>query len=267
MPETNGNDDHAVFEQDATVKSWDSDYYHPIAERYYDRAIKMMLRLMDVRPGAEVLDAGCGPGVHSIRVARAGFRVRAIDISQTMLSEAKDRVAAAGLSAVVAFQQENLTRLTLPDASYKYVFSWGVIIHIHDVERALDELARIVVPGGRLGLYVTNRKAWDHKLESLARLLLRKPVGRESLSLGNGVWYEMHGEKLWVWQFDIPELQRQLERRGFRVTHRMTGEFSELQRRVAEPLRRILLRLNNLCFRLKAPASAAVTNILIFQKN
>jgi ubiquinone/menaquinone biosynthesis C-methylase UbiE len=267
MPETNGNDDHAVFEQHATVKSWDSDYYHPIAERYYDRAIKMMLRLMNVGPGAEVLDAGCGPGVHSIRVARAGFRVRAIDISQTMLNEAKARVAEAGLSAAVEFQQENLTRLTLPDASYKYVFSWGVIIHIHDVEKALDELARIVAPGGRLGLYVTNRKAWDHKLESLARLLLRKPVGRESLSLGNGVWYDMHGEKLWVWQFDIPELQRQLERRGFRVTHRMIGEFSELQRRVGEPLRRILLRLNNLCFRLNVPASAAVTNILIFQKN
>ena len=267
MPETHGNDDHTVFDLHATVKAWDSDYYHPIAERYYDRAIELMLRLMSVGPGADVLDAGCGPGVHSIRVARAGFRVRAIDISQTMLREAKARAAAAGLSTAVEFQEEDLTRLTLPDASFKYVFSWGVIIHIHDVEKALDELARIVAPGGRLALYVTNRKAWDHKIESLARLLLRKRVRRESFSLGNGVWYDMHGEKLWVWQFDIPELQLQLERRGFRVTDRVIGEFSELQRRVAGPLRRVLLHLNNICFRLNAPASAGVTNMLIFQKN
>jgi 2-polyprenyl-3-methyl-5-hydroxy-6-metoxy-1,4-benzoquinol methylase len=49
----------------------------------------MMLRLMGVEPGARVLDAGCSHGVHSVRVARAGFRVCAIDNSQTMLREAQ----------------------------------------------------------------------------------------------------------------------------------------------------------------------------------
>ena len=44
----------------------------------------MVLRLMGVEPGARVLDAGCSHGVHSVRVARAGFRVCAIDNSQTM---------------------------------------------------------------------------------------------------------------------------------------------------------------------------------------
>jgi 2-polyprenyl-3-methyl-5-hydroxy-6-metoxy-1,4-benzoquinol methylase len=258
----------AVFEQRATIESWDRDYYNPIAERYYDRAIPTMLRLMGVEPGARVLDAGCGPGVHSGRVARAGCRVCAVDISQTMLKEAQTRIAAAGLASAVEFRQEDLTRLTFPDASFRYVFSWGVIIHIHDVEKALDELARVIGPGGKLALYVTNSKSWDQKLESLLRFLLRKPrVGQESLRLGNGIWYEMHGQKLWVWQFDIRELERQLETRGLHATHRVIGEFSEIQRRVGGPLRRILLRLNNLCYRLKLPPGPAVTNLLVFRKH
>src|ERR1700719_3000530 len=92
-----------IFEQRSTLDSWDLDYYHPIAERYYDRAIRSMLGLMGAEPGARVLDAGCGPGVHSVRAARFGCRVCAIDISQTMLEEAKARVHAAGLDSVVEF--------------------------------------------------------------------------------------------------------------------------------------------------------------------
>jgi len=258
----------AVFEQRATVESWDSDYYHPIAERYYDRAISTMLRLMGVEPGARVLDAGCGPGVHSVRVARAGCQVCAVDISQTMLQEARLRIAAAGLAPAVEFRQEDLTRLTLPDASFRYVFSWGVIIHIHDVEKCLDELARVIEPGGKLALYVTNSKSWDQKLEWLLRFLLRKPLaGREFSRLGNGIWCEMHGQELWVRQFDIRELERQLEIRGLHLTHRVIGEFSEIQRRVGGPLRRMLLRLNNLCYRLKLPPGPAVANLLVFRKH
>lgn len=259
--------ERAVFEERATVQSWDRDYYSPIAESYYDTAIAKMLRLMGVAPGAIVLDAGCGPGVHSMRVARTGCRVCAVDISQAMLKEAQLRVSAAGLSTAIEFRQEDLTRLTFRDGSFRYVFSWGVIIHIHDVDKALDELARVLEPGGTLALYVTNNRCWDQKLESFVRFLLRKPIAsRESLRLGQGTWYQMHGQKLWVWQFDIRELERQLDTRGLDLIHRAIGEFSEIQRRVGGPLRWTLLRLNNLCARLNLPPGPAVANLLVFRK-
>jgi hypothetical protein len=76
----------------------------------------------------------------------------------------------------------------------------------------------------------------------------------------------MHGQKIWVWQFHIRELQRALEARGLHLTDRIIGEFSEIQRRVKGPLRRMLLRLNNLCYRLKLPPGPAVANLLVFQK-
>ena len=49
--------------------------------------------------------------------------------------------------------------------------------------------------------------------------------------------------------FDIKELERHMEIRGLHLIHRSIGEFSEIQRRVGGPLRRLLLRLNNFCYR------------------
>jgi ubiquinone/menaquinone biosynthesis C-methylase UbiE len=260
--------ERAVFEQRSTIESWDRDYYHPIAECYYDQAILAMLRIMEVEGNAQVLDAGCGPGVHAIRVARAGNRVCAVDFSETMLQEAQLRVTAAGLTSSVEFREEDLTHLTFPDNSFRYVFSWGVIIHIRDVKKALRELARVIEPGGKLAIYITNRESWDQKLEWLLRLLLHKPVvGRESHQLGNGIWYTMNGQKLWVWQFDIPELEQYLETCGLQTVQRVIGEFTEIQRRVAGPVRRMLLRWNNLCYRFRFPPALAATNLLVFRKN
>jgi len=72
---------------------------------------------------------GCGPSVYSVRVASAGYRVFAVNISQTMLRETRERIGAAGLASAVEFCQEHLTRLTFPGALCPYVFSWGVVIH------------------------------------------------------------------------------------------------------------------------------------------
>ncbi|MGH7214721.1 MAG: class I SAM-dependent methyltransferase, partial [Tepidisphaeraceae bacterium] len=58
-----------------------------------------------------------------------------------------------------------------------------------------------------------------------------------------------------------------MEGRGFRRTHRVIGEFTEIQRRTKGWVRRILLRLNNLAYRLKLPARAAVTQLLVFEKS
>jgi SAM-dependent methyltransferase len=260
-------DSKDIFEQSATIESWDHDYYHPIAEHFYDNAIPDMLRLMDVRTGTVVLDGGTGPGVHAIRTAKQGFDVVAIDISESMLQAASQRVARAGVSNRVKFQQEDLTNLSFPDGKFEKVFSWGVIIHIPQVEKALDELARVVARGGKLSLYVTNQSSLDEKIEALARFLLGKPHKERSyFPLGQGTWYEMHGERLWVWQFNIPELVRQMEHRGLRLLHRRAGEFSEIQRRVPRLLRVPLLHMNNLYYRAGFPASIATANLLVFEK-
>lgn len=263
------NESHAgAFELQQTIEAWDTDYYHPIAERYYDQAVSRMLELLGAKPGDTVLDAGCGPGVHSIRAARAGLKVKAIDISDTMLAEARRRVQRAGCEDSIEFAREDLTRLSFPDGAFRFVFSWGVIIHIRDIEKALDELIRVVAPGGRLALYVTNASAWDHRFEAMARFLLRKPLkGLEQLPMGPGIWYDWKGDRLWVWRIDSRALTRYVEARGMKRITRKIGEFSELQLRLRGPLRHLLLHWNNLAYRLGLPPGPASTNLYIFEKH
>lgn len=255
-----------IFEADTTVQKWDDDYYTPISEKLYDRAVSDMFGAMDPPQGATVLDAGCGPGVHSIRAARAGYDVHAIDISSTMLDHARHRVAENGFADRVRFDQMDLTKLPLADSSVAYAFSWGVTIHIKEAERAFSELARILRSGGRLGLYLTCRTAIDHKLENLARAILRKPLKLEHQPLGDRLLYRMNDEDLWVWRFDSPALIEHLAGLGLDLRYQRSGEFSEIQRRFSGPFRNLLLRLNNLLYALNAPASLAVTNLYVFEK-
>lgn len=255
-----------VFEKEATIKQWDDGYYNPISIWLYDEAVADMLKYMDVPPGATVLDAGCGPGVHSIRLAKAGFKVCAVDISDAMLRHAQERANDAGVSEKIEFHQKDLTGLDFADESFDYVFSWGVVIHIREAEKALTELSRIVKPGGKLALYVTNKTALDHKLEAFARLLLRKPIEREELALGIGNWYEVNEEKLWVWQFDAKALAEHLATQGFQLKKRRIGELSEIQLRLKGLPRRIMLRINNLAYRLNLSPRIAHTTLYVFEK-
>lgn len=257
----------AVFELPQTIEAWDSDYYHPIARRYYDRAVLRMLGLLGAKPGDTVLDAGCGPGVHAIRVARAGLKVHAVDISEAMLAEARHRVSEASIEEAIEFGREDLTELSFPDGAFRHVFSWGVVIHIRDLERAIDELVRVLAPGGRLALYITNDSAWDHGIETVVRFLIRKPImGMERYPMGRGIWYDWQGERLWVWRIDVAALTRYLEDQGMIRVARIAGEFSEIQRRTSGVLRKLLIHGNNFATRIPIPPHITAANLLVFEK-
>ena len=231
-----------VFDKIETFTQWDRNYYSPLARRYYDRAIDQMTEFLGVQAGDAVLDAGCGPGEHSIRLARDGCLVHGIDISPAVLEEAKRRVKKAGLEGKIRFEYGDLTNLTLDDESYQYIFSWGVIIHIPELARALSELVRILKPGGRLALYTTNASAWDYVVLGAARAVFRRshPALEES-RLGRGCWYDLNEERLWVWRVDVEALTRHMESLGLRRTHRIAGSLTEIHCRLKGVLRQLLL--------------------------
>jgi ubiquinone/menaquinone biosynthesis C-methylase UbiE len=185
-----------------------------------------------------------------------------------MIEAARNRIAAAGYSDVVTLEQADLTVLQLPDASYDHVFSWGVVIHIPPpgTYAALENLARVVRKGGRLALYLVNKSAVDNKIEYLARAITGRKFERQTYDIGRGAFYDMHGERLWVWRFDHAGLTGFLEKMGLKLVRRVGGEFSELQRRAPKALRPALLHFNNLSYSLKLPPQLAITNLWIFEK-
>lgn len=98
-------------------------------------------------PGARVLDLGCGQG-NTTRfladVLEAGECI-GIEFDATLVEYAQSRPENP-LS--VRFHQGNATELPFPDASFDVVFCRYLLIHIDDPQRAVNEMMRVVRPGG-----------------------------------------------------------------------------------------------------------------------
>ena len=105
-----------------------------------------------VEPGATVLDLGCGAGTDLLIAAQmAGPTGRAIgvDMTSAMLDRARASAAELGL-ANVELHESLIESLPLEDASVDVVISNGVIDLVPDKDAVLDEIDRVLRPGGRL---------------------------------------------------------------------------------------------------------------------
>jgi len=99
------------------------------------------------RVGGRVLEVGCGTGISFPDYSRR-CTLYGIDISEKILAKARAR--AAQLPNVEAVEVMDAERLRLPDNSFDVVVAQYVITAVPDPERALDEFARVVRPGGEI---------------------------------------------------------------------------------------------------------------------
>ena len=109
-----------------------------------------MSLLSEVREGSTVLDVPCGGGV-ALRALPPERDVRyiAIDIDEAMLERARDRALRRGLSQV-EFVEGDMLALPIEDEQADLVLSYSGLHMVSDTERAVEELARCLKPGGRL---------------------------------------------------------------------------------------------------------------------
>jgi SAM-dependent methyltransferase len=107
-----------------------------------------------VPEGVRVLDVGCGPGRFALDLARRGACLTLADLSQTQLDLARDQLEAAGLlNRVQAFHCLDMVDMhELADESYEVVVCYGAALSYtcDRYETALQELERVICPGGRL---------------------------------------------------------------------------------------------------------------------
>lgn len=110
-------------------------------------ATEVTLRLAGDVQGREVLDIGCGQGIASRALARAGARVTATDVTPEMLDAARAHEAAGplGIHYVLADAQ----RLDgLADAAFDVVTCQLALMDIPDLDATLAAVARVLRPGG-----------------------------------------------------------------------------------------------------------------------
>ena len=102
---------------------------------------------LSASPGPEVLDAGAGQGTMSARLEQLGYEVTSTDVSGTAVE-----ILRAQLSGTVA--EASVTDLPFDDESFDGAVLGEVLEHVEDDRGALAELARVLRPGGVLGVSV-----------------------------------------------------------------------------------------------------------------
>lgn len=110
--------------------------------------------------GAAVLDLGCGPGWlwEGGQVEfPAGLKLTLADISQGMIDEALARVSAIERYSSVSGQVADAVALPFADASFDAVFSCHMLYHVPEPGRALDEIGRVLKPGGIAAVTTNDR--------------------------------------------------------------------------------------------------------------
>ena len=108
------------------------------------------LEMLDLSPADRVLDVGCGPGNFTRDFAQAApdGLVVGIDASETMLAAAVRR----GGGGSLAYVRGDARALPFGDASFDAVCCFAALYLIDEPLRAIDEIVRVLAPGGRVAL-------------------------------------------------------------------------------------------------------------------
>ena len=111
---------------------------------------EQLVERVGIRPGETVLDVACGTGNAALPAARAGAQVTGLDLSTAMLEHARAHADAEGLT--VDWREGDAEQLPFPDGSFDVVVSSFGCMFAPRHEVAAGELARVLRPGGRLGV-------------------------------------------------------------------------------------------------------------------
>jgi ubiquinone/menaquinone biosynthesis C-methylase UbiE len=112
---------------------------------------ELIVARLNAKAGERWLDLACGTGAVSERAARAGADVVGIDLAPVLIETARERASQQGLK--IDYRVGDCERLDgVEDASFDVVSSTCGIMFAPDHEATARELARIVRPGGRIGL-------------------------------------------------------------------------------------------------------------------
>ncbi len=213
--------------------------YQPLeAPEKVRQEVDFIVKALDLPAGAKVLDLCCGQGRHSLELARRGFQVVGVDLSEALLYAARKRAESEGLN--VTFLHCDMREIDFADdfdAVINMFTSFGYLESEVEDEKVLGKVAQALKSGGKFLMDVVNRdrlvrdfqaREWHAADEGWLVLeertfdhLSGRMETRWVCVARDGVRYERLSS---VRLYTASELRTMLERAGLKVT-KLFGDY------------------------------------------
>lgn len=148
--------------------NWTDFSQHVDAQRVEDSVVNLK-RLMgrESFDGERWIDVGCGSGLSSVAAATLGANVLAIDLDPKCVETTELLALRFGVADRVTTQLRSVFDLGSLGREFDVVYSWGVLHHTGDMDRAIKRCLRVVRPHGEfaVALYRKTRLCWFWKIE------------------------------------------------------------------------------------------------------
>lgn len=189
------NPDEAIAWQEANRKFWETNpmrydwnqglaavvgskhFFDEIDQRFFG-AIKAVMPWREIPfdnlipydelKNKTVLEIGVGIGSHAGLIAPRVRSYTGIDLTDYAVGMTLERMRVHQINAVI--RQMDAERLQFPDASFDFVWSWGVIHHSSNTRQILEEIHRVLKPGGSAVIMVYHRGWWNYYITGILAL-------------------------------------------------------------------------------------------------
>lgn len=193
-----------------------------------------VVELLDpiLKQGMRVLDVGCGTGIMAPAVLSKKARYQGVDLSRNMILEAKAKygdIEAAEDSVV--FAVADVEKMPFPDAHYDVLLALGLLEYFENPQHVVDEIVRVVKPGGSIIVSVPNVLCVDAVTSALISPLLTTPMSYLRRLRGR----DTQETKYWNHKYYPANLDRLFLSEGFRKSEEIYYNLEA----AAYPLRRL----------------------------
>jgi ubiquinone/menaquinone biosynthesis C-methylase UbiE len=112
--------------------------------------------------GLKVLEIGCGLGTDGAQFAEAGADYTGVDLTEAAVELARRRFELFDIPGT--FKTADAESLSFPDESFDLVYSHGVLHHTPDTGKAIQEIHRVLRPGGRAVVMLYHRGSYNYRV-------------------------------------------------------------------------------------------------------
>lgn len=146
-----------------------SDEFYRILEtslKRYDYKDRILESFATGCEGQRLLEVGCGLGLELAQLGRLGFRVTGIDLAPAAVKLCNGYLRSQNVQGEAVLQ--NAEQLEFPDDTFDAVYSSGVLQHTPNIRQAIDEIWRVLRPGGKILVILYHKRSWFYLLHKIS---------------------------------------------------------------------------------------------------